>query len=181
MKVETNHTKAFYNTEIPVDWEIKRLGKLGTVVSGLTYSPADICEKTGVLVLRSSNVQGGRITFDDNVYVKVKEDDFNPVKRGDILICVRNGSKSLIGKCAQIIEEADYPGVGKIKIVRTPIMVSGELPKIRMQAPLLGEHTSQVLAELGYSEGEIRQLIDEGIAFQYSPQSEPTGRKETTK
>ncbi len=103
---KTKNTKPFYNTEIPGDWEIKKLGDLGKVVSGLTYSPDDICEETGVLVLRSSNVQGGQITFDDNVFVKVKERDFNPVVNGDILICVRNGSKSLIGKCALINEKA---------------------------------------------------------------------------
>ena len=98
--------------EIPKEWDVKKLGKLGTVVSGLTYSPDDICEENGVLVLRSSNVQGGRITFDDNVFVKVKDGDFNPVKKGDILICVRNGSKSLIGKCALINEDAEGMAFG---------------------------------------------------------------------
>ncbi len=112
MKAETKNTKPFYNSEIPNDWEVKRLGKLGNVVSGLTYSPDDICEETGVLVLRSSNVQGGRITFDDNVFVKVKEGDFNPVKKNDILICVRNGSKSLIGKCALINKDAEGKAFG---------------------------------------------------------------------
>lgn len=109
---EIKNTKAFYNTEIPSDWEIKRLGMLGNVVSGLTYSPEDISEEKGVLVLRSSNVQGGRITFDDNVFVNLKTGDFNPVKKGDILICVRNGSKSLIGKCALVNDEADGMAFG---------------------------------------------------------------------
>lgn len=109
---EIKNTKAFYNTEIPSNWEVKKLGKMGTVVSGLTYSPDDICEESGVLVLRSSNVQGGRIIFDDNVFVNVKEGDFNPVKKGDILICVRNGSKSLIGKCALVKEDAEGMAFG---------------------------------------------------------------------
>lgn len=112
MTTENQPTKPFYNTEIPEDWEVISLGKLGNIVTGLTYSPEDICEDTGVLVLRSSNVQGGRIAFDDNVFVKVKEGDFNPVKRGDILICVRNGSKSLIGKCALINEEVEGMAFG---------------------------------------------------------------------
>ena len=70
----------------------------------------------------------------------------------------------------QLIEEWDYPGKGKIKTVRTPLMISGELAETRMQTPHLGEHTSQVLAELGYSEKEIQQLIEKGIAVQYKPQ-----------
>jgi len=85
-------------------WEEKRLGDVGDIVSGLTYSPVDIHED-GVLVLRSSNVKDRRLTFDDNVYVKVDAGDFNPVRENDILICVRNGSKNLIGKNALVNKE----------------------------------------------------------------------------
>jgi type I restriction enzyme S subunit len=85
-------------------WEEKRLGDIGDIVSGLTYSPMDV-NADGVLVLRSSNVQNRRLTFEDNVYVKVSAGEFNPVKENDILICVRNGSKNLIGKNALIDRE----------------------------------------------------------------------------
>ncbi len=71
----------------------------------------------------------------------------------------------------QLIEEWDYPNKGKIKVTRTPVMISGKLPKTRMHPPQLGEHTSQVLTELGYSEGEIQQFIKRGIAIQYKPQN----------
>jgi type I restriction enzyme S subunit len=91
---------------IPSDWQIKKLGDLGKVISGLTYSPDDICEESGTLVLRSSNVQDGQIKLGDNVFVKVKTGEYNAVKKDDILICVRNGSKSLIGKNALITAEA---------------------------------------------------------------------------
>ena len=69
----------------------------------------------------------------------------------------------------RLIEEWDYPGKGRVKTVRTPIMVSGELPETRLQTPQLGEHTSQVLRELDYSEAEIQRLIEQGIAVQYKP------------
>ncbi|MDV2457800.1 hypothetical protein CMU96_10255 [Elizabethkingia anophelis] len=86
-------------SEFTEEWGTKTLGKIGQVINGLTYSPNDIDEH-GVLVLRSSNVQNRTITFTDNVFVKAN--NFNPVKENDILICVRNGSKNLIGKNALV-------------------------------------------------------------------------------
>lgn len=86
-------------SEFTEEWGTKTLGKIGQVINGLTYSPNDIDER-GVLVLRSSNVQSRTITFTDNVFVKAN--NFNPVKENDILICVRNGSKNLIGKNALV-------------------------------------------------------------------------------
>ena len=85
------------------EWEKKQLSQLGELVSGLTYSPEDVRD-AGLLVLRSSNVQNGRITLDDNVYVRTDIQGVNPTHENDILICVRNGSKSLIGKNALIPE-----------------------------------------------------------------------------
>src|SRR5690606_26709931 len=83
------------------------LGELGETLNGLTYSPKDIVEENeGILVLRSSNIQNDSLVFDDNVFVKSKNLKYNPVELNDILICVRNGSKSLIGKNALITEEA---------------------------------------------------------------------------
>jgi len=84
-------------------WKKDELGNLGELVSGLTYSPEDIREK-GLLVLRSSNVQNGEICLEDNVYVTPEIKGANFSKPNDILICVRNGSKSLIGKNALIPE-----------------------------------------------------------------------------
>lgn len=85
------------------EWEKKQLSQLGELVSGLTYSPEDVRD-AGLLVLRSSNVQNGLITLDDNVYVRTDIQGANPTHENDILICVRNGSKSLIGKNALIPE-----------------------------------------------------------------------------
>lgn len=81
--------------EFTDNWVTKKLNNLGTVVNGLTYSPNDVNDN-GVLVLRSSNIQNNQLSFEDNVYVNA--DDFNEVLENDILICVRNGSKRLIGK-----------------------------------------------------------------------------------
>lgn len=83
------------------EWTEKALNDLGKLVNGLTYSPDDV-RKEGLLVLRSSNIQNGVIVLDDNVYVRTDIRGANLSKPNDILICVRNGSKSLIGKNAII-------------------------------------------------------------------------------
>jgi len=87
--------------EIPKDWEIVNLGDIGQNIIGLTYSPDDVVEY-GTLVLRSSNVQQNKLAFDNNVFVDMDLPDRVIVKENDILVCVRNGSKRLIGKCALI-------------------------------------------------------------------------------
>jgi hypothetical protein len=60
----------------------------------------------GTLVLRSSNIQDRKIILDDNVYVQMPIPDELITRKGDILICSRNGSRDLIGKNAQIDEES---------------------------------------------------------------------------
>ncbi|MGR5130101.1 restriction endonuclease subunit S [Photobacterium swingsii] len=105
--------KADDGSEFPA-WEEKRLGDVGSIVSGLTYSPDNISDD-GVLVLRSSNIQNDVLSFKDNVYVSVEK--FNPVIEGDILICVRNGSKNLIGKNTTITKDAEGLAFGAFMTV----------------------------------------------------------------
>ena len=45
----------------------------------------------------------------------------------------------------------------------TPIRFDNETIPIRRGAPLLGEDTTQVLRELGYSQAEIDQLYADGV------------------
>jgi type I restriction enzyme, S subunit len=88
---------------VPSHWELTRLKYLGNAVIGLTYSPGDVVrEGEGVLVLRSSNIQDGHITYNDNVYVNTTIPEDLVCRAGDILICSRNGSRALIGKNATI-------------------------------------------------------------------------------
>ena len=92
------------------------MGEVGKIVSGLTYNPNDIVdEENGVLVLRSSNVQDGKLSFKDNVYVKVYS--FNPVQKEDVLICVRNGSKRLIGENAIIVDKYEGLAFGALMTI----------------------------------------------------------------
>lgn len=105
---EYKETHLEWLQKIPTHWEIKRLKYLGEAIIGLTYSPDDVVdnEHEGILVLRSSNVQNKALAFDDNVYVNKSIPEHLITRKGDILICARNGSRSLIGKNAKIDERA---------------------------------------------------------------------------
>ena len=94
---ETQPRLRFPEFRDAADWEKMRLGQMGDLVSGLTYSPDDVRDG-GLLVLRSSNVQEGKISLADCVYVDSNIKGANLSIANDILICVRNGSTALIGK-----------------------------------------------------------------------------------
>lgn len=97
--------------EIPEDWDCVGLGDIGENLIGLTYSPNDV-KAHGTLVLRSSNIQKNKLAFDDNVYVDMDLPKRVMVKQGDILLCVRNGSRQLIGKCALIDKTVEGAAFG---------------------------------------------------------------------
>ncbi|MDA3058005.1 restriction endonuclease subunit S [Campylobacter sp. VBCF_05 NA6] len=88
--------------EIPQNWEVTRIKYCGIARNGLTYTPQDLTDENGILVLRSSNIKNEKIDLNDNVYVSCKVNSGLMVKNGDILICSRNGSKELVGKNAII-------------------------------------------------------------------------------
>ncbi|MFA6417081.1 MAG: restriction endonuclease subunit S [Patescibacteria group bacterium] len=87
--------------EIPNTWKWVKFNDIGETNIGLTYSPNDISTE-GIPVLRSTNIQKGQLDFNDLVRVKKEVKSSVVVQEGDLLICVRNGSKSLVGKTAMI-------------------------------------------------------------------------------
>ncbi len=97
-------------------WTEKRLGEFCTVVSGLTYSPSDI-RSDGLLVLRSCNVKDGLLAYSDNVYVDTPVDPQSLVVHNDILVCVRNGSRQLIGKTALVPKDVPVATPGAFMTV----------------------------------------------------------------
>lgn len=86
---------------IPFDWEVKSLGDIGVCIIGLTYKPENV-KPHGIHVLRASNINESGLVYNDNVFVDIAVAEKLILKEGDILICVRNGSRNLIGKCALI-------------------------------------------------------------------------------
>ena len=93
--------------EIPESWEWTSIGDVAESNIGLTYKPGDICTH-GVPVFRSNNIQNRKISLKELVRVSTEILTKQYLQEGDLLICARNGSRNLVGKCA-IIECLNEP------------------------------------------------------------------------
>lgn len=140
---ETVPKLRFKEFEKDGEWVEMTLSKLGNLIGGLTYSPNDI-RNEGLLVLRSSNIQNGLIDLNDCVYVTTEVKGANLIQPNDILICVRNGSKSLIGKNAIIPKDIPYATHGAFMTVFRAYQ-----PSFIFQLFQTDLYSNQVKADLG--------------------------------
>ena len=77
-----------------------RLAEMGSFIRGLTYSSNDVVEHDGILVMRSNNIISGSLLDYNNNIVSVNKQISaeQQLQKGDIVICMANGSSSLVGK-----------------------------------------------------------------------------------
>ncbi len=67
-------------------------------------------------------------------------------------------------KARNLLQYVDYPGAPKsVPLASTPVRLSETPGEIRHRAPTLGEHTDEVLKELGYTNEEIAALRAGGV------------------
>ena len=82
-------------------WKEATLGELGVFFRGHSYNSSNVVNE-GLVVLRSNNIQNSKLIFEKDQLQQVNKDCKEEIKllKNDIVICMSNGTKSLVGKSA---------------------------------------------------------------------------------
>ncbi len=62
-----------------------------------------------------------------------------------------------------VFAEGDHPAAGPLRYPGRPFIMNQSPWQLRRTAPLLGGHTTEILAELGYDDSAIAALVDSGV------------------
>ncbi|MBZ4017647.1 CaiB/BaiF CoA transferase family protein [Streptomyces purpurogeneiscleroticus] len=74
------------------------------------------------------------------------------------------GLTEAIAARPSLVERVNHPTVGSLPMLRTPVGCTPAWAVAHRPPPRLGEHTTEVLAELGYSQESIKALYEAGVA-----------------
>ncbi|ELB2935342.1 restriction endonuclease subunit S [Vibrio alginolyticus] len=90
---------------VPAGWKVLALKEFCKGIRGVTYKPTDLFQSMrsdSITLLRSNNIQDKGLVFDEVQYVDCKKVKNSQIAgRGDIAVCMSNGSKRLVGKSAR--------------------------------------------------------------------------------
>jgi crotonobetainyl-CoA:carnitine CoA-transferase CaiB-like acyl-CoA transferase len=64
-----------------------------------------------------------------------------------------------------MVTEVDHPVIGRMKNMGSPVKASGEFTRTPVPAPWLGQHSDEVLKDLGMSEDQIAALHAQGVVY----------------
>lgn len=68
-------------------------------------------------------------------------------------------------RARKVLEEVEHPRMGTTKSVRNPVLFDRDSPSIRRPAPMLAEHSAEILRELGYDDARIAALAATGAVM----------------
>ena len=140
-----------------------KLGDVGCYVRGLTYANEDVTEnKAATIVIRANNLNyGSHVDKREVVYVNKTPTVSQILRKGDIVICMANGSSTLVGKNSYYPFNDRQSTIGAFcGIYRT----SNPLVKWLMQSQ---RYKRQVYQSLQGGNGAIANLNGDDILIKY--------------
>lgn len=86
-------------------WQTTAFGSIGRCIRGVSFDPDahlhPVPTSTTIALLRAQNVQNGNLNLDDVLHVSdSRVSDSQLLQCGDVVVCMANGSKALVGKAA---------------------------------------------------------------------------------
>lgn len=95
------------------DWKKIKFSEIGSFYRGHSYTATDVTQKEDLLVLRSNNIQNNKVDYSTGLQFVTKSCKKDILlKNNDIIICMANGSKSLVGKSAEFLsKDTDFRNV----------------------------------------------------------------------
>ena len=129
-------------TWVPDSWVWTGLGKLITIISGVSYDKKDVSNK-GIRILRGGNVNELKTSiFPDDVFLPEKYYDADKqVRKNDVVIVASTGSKAVIGKAGFVDNDIFNTQIGAfLRIVRPLFDVIAPYLKLIFATEYYREH-----------------------------------------
>jgi crotonobetainyl-CoA:carnitine CoA-transferase CaiB-like acyl-CoA transferase len=86
---------------------------------------------------------------------------------GDILTAPINDIADVVGDPQilhnEMIVATDHAKLGRVDVTGVPIKFHGTPGGVRLAPPMLGQHTEEILGELGYGTSDVESLAAQGI------------------
>lgn len=109
--------------DLQKNWIISYLSEVASLIRGVSYDKSDLGtnDNAHTALLRANNIQDGNLIFDDMQYVlSTVVDETQHMRKFDILIAMSSGSKKLVGKTAQYMDNENYLTFGAFCSVVRP-------------------------------------------------------------
>jgi type I restriction enzyme S subunit len=153
--------------EIPQDWFVAQLGQLATFITSGSRGWAQFYSNNGALFIRSQNIGGGRLCFDDVQHVSPPagaEGNRTRVERNDLLITITGNSVGNVALIEELFGEAyisQHVGLVRLREPTTGAYINRYLsPKAPGNSQIAGSQSGQSKPGLN-----LQNLRDFRIAF----------------